>query len=402
MAYSEGRTGNLSPIRLFALIAVGIVALVLLLSIGAIFESLNASEIMVIQAPMSGDLSFFTTPGVKWQGGGTVTTYPRRAIYEFKTKIRFNDGGHAKMIGSVQYEMPLDNEHFKKLHLQYGSAEAIQQKLIETIVDKSILMTGPLMSSTESYAEKRNDLISYVEDQISHGIYKTTQKEVKSKDVMTGQDKTITVVEIVTSNGKPERQEEAALEAFGIKTFNFSVTDLEYDESIEKQIKSRQELTMQVQTAIADAKRAEQASITAAKNGEAEAAKAKWEQEVIKAKAVTLAEQNKAVAKLDKEAAEFTKQKDILLGEGEGAHKRLVMEANGALEQKLDKWLEAQKVWAEAVKGYNGQWVPSVVMGNGGTSNGAQSLVDMLSAKTARELALDMSMKGSAATSKGK
>jgi regulator of protease activity HflC (stomatin/prohibitin superfamily) len=260
------------------------------------------------------------------------------------------------------------------------------------------------MSSKESYAEKKNDLIAEVEDQISHGVYKTTQEEAKSKDAMTGVDKTITIVKIVMVDGKPARQDESALESFGIKTFNFSVTDLPYDDAIEKQIRSQQELTMQVQTAIADAKRAEQASITAAKNGEAEAAKAKWEQEVIKAKEVTRAEQEKAVAKLDKEAAEFTKQKEILLGEGEGERKRLVMQADGALEKKLAAWLDAQKVWAEAISKYPGSWVPSVVMGGNGNSAagaGASELMQLLTVKTARELALDMQMQGANATKKG-
>ena len=394
--------GGWSPVRIFIASVVGVFTLALLLSIGALFETLNAEHLMVIQSPVSGELTFYTNPGMKWQGFGRVTKYPRRSIYEFKVPVRFNDGGHAKMVGSVQYEMPIDSAHLRELHLKFGSPEAIQKQLIETVVDKSIYMTGPLMSSKESYAEKKNDLISEVEDQISHGVYRTTQEEAKSKDAMTGADKTITIVKIVMENGKPQRQDESALDTFGIKTFNFSVTDLPYDEAIEKQIKSQQELTMQVQTAIADAKRAEQAAITAAKNGEAEAAKAKWAQEVIKATEVTKAEQGKAVAKLDKEAAEFTKQKEILLGEGEGERKRLVMQADGALEKKLAAWVETQHAWADAIAKYPGHWVPSVVMGgsSGGAGAGASELMQLLTAKTAKDLALDMQMSGASATSK--
>jgi regulator of protease activity HflC (stomatin/prohibitin superfamily) len=386
-----------SPVRIFLAALVGLVLLVMLLSIGSLFESLDAEQVMVIQSPVSGELTYHVTPGMKWQGAGRVTKYPRRTIYEFKIPIRFNDGGHATMHGSVQYEMPLDVDHLRALHLKFGSPEAIQHQLIETVVNKSIYMTGPLMSSKESYAEKRNYLISYVEDQISKGVYKTTQKEVKTKDAMTGQDKTVTIVEIVLKDGMPERQEEAVLESFGIKTFNFAVVELPYDDTVEKQIKSQQDLIMQVQTAIADAKRAEQASITAEKNGQAEAAKAKWEQEVIKAKEVTKGEQLKAVAKLSKEAAEFTKAEQILLGEGEAARKKLVMAADGALQPKLAAWIEAQKVWAEAIKG--GRWVPEVVMGEGQRAgSGATDLVSLLMAKTAKDLALDMQMSGAGAT----
>lgn len=70
------------------------------------------------------------------------------------------------------------------------------------------------------------------------------------------------------------------------------------------------------------------------------------------------------------------------------------MNADGALDKKLQTYLEAQKVWAEAVKGYQGNWVPGVVMGGGqnGTASGAQDLVNLLTAKTARELGLDLSV----------
>ncbi|MEK7130485.1 MAG: hypothetical protein AAB793_02415 [Patescibacteria group bacterium] len=168
-------------------------------------------------------------------------------------------------------------------------------------------MTGPLMSSKESYAEKRNDLIRLVEDQVAHGVYRTVSREAKIKDSITGTDKTVTVVEIVMKDGIPDRQEEAVLTQFGIKSFNFSLTALIYDETIENQIKEQQKISMDVQTAIADAKKAEQRAITVAKEGEANAAKAKWDQEVVKAKEVTAAEQRKEVAKLDKDAAEFNK-----------------------------------------------------------------------------------------------
>jgi hypothetical protein len=163
---------------------------------------------------------------------------------------------------------------------------------------------------------------------------------------------------------------------------------------VEGQIKQQQEISMKVQTAMASAKEAEQNVITVAKQGEANAATAKWEQEVIKAKAVTLAEQEKEVAKLNRDAAEYTKQKDILLGQGEAERKRLVMSANGALEQKLDAWLKAQEYWADAASKYPGQWVPTTVIGGDSKGyNGAQTFMDLMGMKAARDLSLDMSIK---------
>ncbi|MBI2100559.1 MAG: hypothetical protein HYT47_00875 [Candidatus Vogelbacteria bacterium] len=388
-------------------------------------ESVNADEIMVVQAPFSGELTWYTTPGVKWQGFGKVTTYPRRSFYKFEIPVRFNDGGHATMKGSIQYEMPLDIEHLTALHVRFGNSEAIQKQLIETVTNKSVYMTGPLMSSKESYAEKRNTLIHCVEDQVDGGVYKTTQRDVRIKDPITGVEKTGMLVEIVTdASGVIQRQEEAVLTSFGIRPFNFSITEMPYDEAVEAQIKQQQQITMDVQTSIADAKKAEQRAITVAEQGKASAAEAKWQQEVVKAKEITQAEQQASVAKIDAQkefdvatlqakqrlevartdaaAAGQRKIEQTLLGEGEAARRRLVMEADGALEKKLEAFVRINEAYAKAMSDYRGSWVPGVVMGSNGSNqigaagSGATDFVQLLTVKAARDLALDLSFSNSA------
>lgn len=361
----------------------------------SMFENVDADEIMVIQAPLSGELTWHINAGFKWQGSGTVTKYPKRSIYTFEIPVRFNDGGHGTMNGSIQYEMPLDSVNLTALHVRFGSAEAIQKQLIQTVTDKSVYMTGPLMSSKESYAEKRNYLIRFVEDQIAHGVYKTLSKEAKVLDPMTGAERNITVVDIVMKDGMPERQEEAVLASFGIKPFNFSISSLPYDEAVETQIKQQQQITMDVQTAIADAKKAEQRTITVTEQGKANAASAKWEQEVIKAKAVTEAEQKLEVARLDAQAAEQYKRAQIFRADGDAEYKQRVMAADGALQQKLAAYIEVNKNYATAISTYTGSWVPSIVMGGSGSlnnTNGAQTLIDLLTAETAKKLSLDLSV----------
>ena len=394
------------------IVVIAVVAIIGFFLLGSIVESVDANEICVIQDPLDGELHWYTSAGYKPQWFGKVTKYPKRNIYRFgatyeessgkrvikedhRLKIGFNDGGGGMVDGSIQYDMPVDPKNLSELHSKFGSAESIQAQLVETVVKKSIYMTGPLMSSRESFAEKKNDLIHFVEDQIANGVYKTRRREERVKDTLTGTDKTLLVSEIVMgNNGLPERQENGQLIAFGIKPFNFSISELGYDSAVLDQIKKQQEITMAVQTSIAKAREAEQNAITVGKEGEASAAKAKWEQEVEKAREVTAAQQRKEVAKLDAEAAALTKQKEILLGEGEGARKRAVMVADGALEKKLEAYIKVNQMYAEAIKGYSGQWVPSVVMGGqgSGSANGATSLMDMMAIKAARDLSLDMSM----------
>ncbi len=405
----DARISGMSLKKMFALGILAVCIIVILIFSGSLVEHMNANEIMVIQSPIAGTLTWYTTPGIKWQWFGTPTKYIKREQFWFSIKkdqgrkgdesikIRFNDNSHASISGSVAWEMPTDANNLTALHVKYGSQHAIEQQLIRTVIEKSVYMTGPTMSSTESASERRNELLNLIEDQIQRGVYRTETVEEKKPDPITGVPKTFKIAKIVVDKGGvPQRVEASPLTDFGIKTFNLSINEVKYDEAVEKQIQQQQAALMQVQIAVARAKEAEQEAITVAKKGEAEAAAAKWKQEVIKAQMVTEAEQKLRVAELDKKAAEQTKMKDILAGEGEGAKRRLIMEADGALAIKLDAWVKVNERYAQAMEKYTGAWVPQFQMGTpgGGTSSmGAQQLIDLFTAKTARDLGLDTTMK---------
>jgi hypothetical protein len=134
----------------------------------------------------------------------------------------------------------------------------------------------------------------------------------------------------------------------------------------------------------------------------------RYKQLQLKEQAVIAAEQEKQVAetqatkllevaKLEKQAAEFTKQRDILLGEGEAARKRLVIEADGALDPKLKTIREINQVWAEA---YSSRKVPQFYTENGDSKAGGGpdqqflTFMNLLNMKAAKDLSLDMGLTG--------
>lgn len=404
--------------------AMALIAIIFVLIFsGRIFENVKADEIVIIQDPIDGDLHVYTTPGMKYQNFGKATHYKKAFQYWFtkaedqgeerdqSIKVRFNDGGHANISGSVRCELPLDIDNMVQLHTKFGSQHAIEQELVRTIFEKAVYMSGPLMSSKESYAEKRNQLISFIEDQALRGVYKTRTRDEKTKDPITGAEKTVTLVEIIVDPAGPggyARQEESPLQTFGVRAYNLSINDMTYDETVEKQIASQQKAIMEVQTAMAEAKKAEQKAITIGKEGEAEAARQKWEQEAIKAKKIVQAQQEKEIAvinakqrvdvaeqaKLEAEqkklaAAEY-KQDQIWRGEGDAENKRLKMAADGALEQKLDAYKFVMAKFAEEFG--KQKWVPEVQMGSSDATGGnaAANLINLLTATTLKDLGLDM------------
>jgi hypothetical protein len=299
----------------------GVLILIFILFSGKMIENVDNSEIVIIQSAFTGKVSIYTTPGPVAQSFGIATHYKKSNQFWFSKrteegnsedqaiKIRFNDGGHGQISGSVRWYMPSDDKAILKLHTDFRSQHAIEQQLIRQVVTKAVYMTGPLMSSKESSAEKRNDLLSFIEDQSINGVYKTKQEEIKVHDDLMNTDKTITVVKIVENKNLPLRQEVSALKLYNISIQGLAINGIDYDEEVEKQIKVQQQAYMQVQTAIANSKKAEQDAITTELQGKAAAAKAKWEQEVIKAQAITQAEQEKEVAALAAQTAILDAQK---------------------------------------------------------------------------------------------
>ena len=120
---------------------------------------------------------------------------------------------------------------------------------------------------------------------------------------------------------------------------------------------------------------------------------------MIKAKLVTEAEARKAVAALDVQTADLRKRELELQGEGEAAKRRAIMQADGALQVKLEVYKSVMHDAFEAVKGYQGNWVPGVVMAGSGpsghTGNGAMDMINLMSVKAAQDLSLNLSVPNS-------
>lgn len=399
-------------VRRFLGVTIGAAVLVFFYFLFNTITWVDAGEIVVVQSPFTGELTVYTNPGPICLCWGSATSYPLRQQISFQRakgddqsiQVRFNDGGHANVSGIVSWEMPLVADSVVRLHKEFRSIEAIDRQLIQPAVIKAFYLTAPLMSSTESYASRRTEFLQLFEDQLRNGVYKTKTVSVKEPDPISGVEKTVSKVELVMDDkDQPVRSEQSAFSIYKITILPATITALDYDPEVEKQIQAQRDAVLSVQSAQANAKKAEQDAITAKSSGEAQAAVARATQEAIKATEVTQAEkvrdvalieakQQRDVAKLNQEAAEFTKQEQILIGQGEAERKRLVMSADGALEQKLKAYVQVNGFYADAISKHQGSWVPSVVMGGSNTqaSNGAQQLMEMFSVKAAKDLALDL------------
>jgi uncharacterized protein (UPF0262 family) len=418
---------------LFAAMAVASIII-----ITGMFGINDAGYYSIVQYPW-GTINVVTTPGWYTQFFGKVTVYHKEGTYAFilptkadlETKqevpaskdeelssvatpalpVRYNDGGTGHIYGKARFRMPGEEKEILKIHYAFRSYEHLVDALYKVTTQNTMNLTASLMSSEESYTTTKEKFQRWAEDQMVLGPYETDTLKLKVEG-HAGKTEEIEKATIkLGQDGKPLHGKSPFTD-YKITVTQVQVTNWTYEPKTLDQIQNKRTALMAIVQAKAEAEKALQEKITAEAKGLASVMTAKYEREVEKTKEMVDAEKVKAVAiigankevevnkqrleatKLDRATAEQEKMATIERGRGDAEARKLKMEADNALEQKLKAYIEVNKNYADAIARYTGQWVPSIVMGqkDGKTGTGAQELIDLLTAKTAKDIALDITI----------
>ena len=385
------------PIKKIVMASViGILVIVFLCCIGSIVEDVQNEDIVVNQVPISGTMAVWSQPGMYAQKFGHTTTYHKTEQLWFGAQnngepipVIFNDASNGLIYGSLRVKLPTDREHMLRIQTDYNGMDRLMNDLVRPTVVKVVYASGPLMSAYESVSEKKNNLIEYITDQLNNGVYTTSISIAEVIDPITGekkQQKFAVLIPDSMSAGGYRRSEKSPFDYYGIEIGQVSVSKIDYEERVQKQIAQQQEANMLVQTSKAKSLAAQQEAIRAEEEGKAEAAKAKWEQEKIKAVEVTKAEQEYEVARLAALKAEEEKKKIIAEGQAQAEANRLKVAA-GLTPQERAEWDYKTKVGvAEAMSQIK---LPTYVVAGGG--NGQSNAMDVMGLKMMKDLVDNMS-----------
>jgi len=410
--------------KMIGLVLIIIIILAGLIVGGSIIETVEKGTYQIKQAAVSGTMSAKMDPGLWFQFFGDIETWPKAETFFFTAdvlegekvdqsiEVRFVDGSLCNLSGTLRIILPTTESEAIALTTVRGhkTYKDVEQKLILPTIRNVLRLTANLMTARESYSTKRADYVMWAREQIIKGMYQTTSEERKITDMISG--------EMVTKSFKVVKRDENGnslhhpnpLEGTGILLQNFEIKKFVYEGKVNSQIATQQEALMAVATAKAKAQEAEQNKLTLEAQGKANVAKARYEEEQIKVRAVVVAnrekevnviaaEQRKEVAALDKEAAALKKQEQILLGQGEAERKRLVLAADGALKQKLETYEKVMAIWADA---HSKRLVPTVIMGGSKTPTDGDSLSmsEVISLMAVKQLGLDFSIPKGAVSNK--
>lgn len=372
---------------------IAILSIVFIACLGRIGEDVKNEQIVVNQYPFTGKMAYWTEPGFKWQWFGKTTHYYKTNqvwFNEIETNgkelttiglenpafpITYADKGKGYVLGSVRIELPKTDSLLHQLQEDYGSESRLMEELIKPTIGKVILACGPLMTSLESVAEKRNDLIAYATDQLNNGIYATKTRTVERLNSITNEMEKIQQAEIIYDEfGNPKRNEESPFRKYGLKVSQLAIADLKYESATNNQIARQREADMDIISAKAEAAKAIQQTIKIEEEGKQKAAEAKWAQEAIKAAAVTKVEQEYEVARLAALKAKEDAKRIEAQGMAEAAAARAKVNAGLDPLQKAQIEKETTIGVAQALAGSQVRWVPEVMVVGGNGNNGANPM----------------------------
>ena len=375
-----------------------------------IVETNIAGFRQIKQAAITGDLTCRLEPGMYLQLFGKIHTYSEAETFFFTADdetgekrnqslpTRFNDGAKAQTSGSLRVILPQDCAQLISLHRKFHSSGGVKQKLVLPAVRKALFNTGPHMSAGESYAERRGEFAMLAEDQLKFGVIMVDKFESIKPDPITGIEKTTwTLTKRACSDLDDPHciggyvRDPSPFFQFGIDITNFVIDGIAYPDAVLEQIEAQRKARMNIITQQAEAKEADARAAKAESEARAQIAETRAAEEVKKTQIVVAAEAARDKAVLDAESAELEKQANISRGEGEAARRRLVMQADGALDKKLNAYITAQQAWARA---YATRPVPTMVMGGGGgdTDKGSSDFSQAMQLLVAKELGLDLSV----------
>lgn len=420
---------KLLHISKYLIIPIAVCCVIIVFLLDSLIGNVDANEYQVKQAFMTGELSAHLSPGWYLKAMGTIYKFPKtETVYFTKNNdgqfnqgpiaVTFSDNSRCEVSGSVRVIMPTSEQYAIDIVAKHSNktfADFATKNILP--VTKRALITVATTMTTPDAKVRMGPLATSGQDQLNNGIFVLESARIKEVDPITEEEvvKDVKHIKQLPDGTIARFKDDMPLTAFGASATNFVITDIICSSEIERQISDQQQAKMDITTEKAKAAKAEQEVITARKEGDAKIARIKAEEEAKAQQMIVAAErENKVqilnaqreveISKLKKQeeenllaAANINKQRIILEADATAYAKRKVMEADGALEKKLEAYKYAVEKQSEAIANLN---LPQIIITNDNNKNGGANamagmdmLLQMMLINTAKSLGLDMSVK---------
>jgi hypothetical protein len=375
-------------------IAFAVLALLFVFLAKGIFQTNEAGWFQVKQAALTGNMSVRFAAGTYFQWFGAITEYKNVTTCGIgahkgdgsadidAVDVIFNDGSKAKISGLIRVKLPTTPEGAINLKREYagGFAHFIQSGIVP-IVNNAIKLSANLRSAQDAYTTLAL-FQQAVEDQLRNGIYVTKSDKITiTRSTGDTEEQRVTVL-VYGADGIPLRTPNR-LQQLGCEVLECVIDVPQFDAKVEEMIAKRKDEAMKTELAKQEAIRAQQDAITAEQQGLANVAKAKYEKEVEKVQAVTVAQKEFEVATLEAKREDQNRLAKIYVGQGEAEAARLKVAAGLTPQEKMEMQIKIADLVSKNISGAS---TPQVVFMGGGANSGADDVMKIFGAERSLQL----------------
>jgi len=390
-----------------------------------------------------GNESSTCSTGWYFQGWGTSTEWPHYitvantidpssegSAINGPYKVRLADNWTGGVTQTTRFGIPQDEPQFIKMARDFRSPERLVTTTLKPAVTASMDSVANMFTMEEYYAGgKRDTFKSEFTMTVEQGRAQVKQVRlnqaggvVPSRASASNSDitantaevgdtdvRSVVIEKLTDAAGNDIRIPHAFME-YGIAVSSAILENVDPDDEYERQIGERKSAASRRVVAREQRLEQEEQRLLAIQEGDTNIAKRQAAAQVEQIQATTDAETQKKLALIaaervreeariaqetagiNLERAKIDAESVTVAADAEAYAKQAILEADGALAQKLDAWVAAQRVWADAASKIN---VPATVIAGGGEGGNGSALdtvgtfMQMMMVKTAQDLAVD-------------
>lgn len=402
------------PKRTIAMVVLGIIVLIVFTTMNpfswndagnrTVVERMNGEQIVQF-APGIFYAGFFAKEkewpnqiSVMYQAEGAKLEFEDNGIEVGYIMIRFSDATTANVKGITQFILPSDEKEMILIHNTHRTPQSLVTKRLAPYTKECLQSSAQLMSSEKHYGGGRAQMAQDFMDQLKEGVYLLVTEENVVYDSLAMEKKRIyqTEIQLDSKSATPKRKL-SSIKEYGITVADAAITDVDYEEKVDEKLVKIIDAVTKSSISKQELMTAQQQTLTAKAQGEQALVEIEYQQKQEQTRQVVEAETKVKVAEQDRLQQKIAYESSILeakkikeLADAQAYARQRIMKADGALEMKLKAQVEVQKVWADAFSKYTGAIVPQFQTGGGAATNGALNFMDIMTAKTAKDFALDM------------
>lgn len=342
-------------------------------------------------------------------------------------KVLFNGNVDALVEASTRVRMPT-GEQFLVIAREYRTPENYLQLAVVPAVKETLQTTASLMTADEFFAGGRSEFGNNFDDQLRNGQYAVKRKEIQQVVVQERQEgdklvsgagidgeqkRTAFVTEKEVDNKGQEIRKPQQFISLGAQVVEARITNIIPNEQFRGRMVKVQTAQADLAIARADRLKEEEAKLLSTAKGQRLVEEKRQETLRTQVEKTTNAETDKllalTIASREEESAKIAKRTALELldkakidaqatktsADAEAYQKRVVLEADGALQQKLDAYVKAVEATAQGIAQAN---VPTTVLGGGGEggigrASEIQNFMNLQNMQAMKTLGLDMTIK---------